>query len=141
MNADRLTALQALCDHATAGPWIVDPDARPGGADQILYGAGLAICFMTSDGNWDDSEFISKARTALPECLEHILELLAEAKRSQDEIKSLKAALEAMDNAMNLLGIKELQHKVQRAIEIFNANPTGPAARLMHKALTLEGGA
>ncbi len=60
--------------------------------------------------------------------------------KDEAEIKSLKSALEAAGNAMNVLGVKELQHKIQRAIEIFTVNPTGPAAHLMHKALT-EGGA
>lgn len=67
-----IDAIGVRCRAATAGPWLVDSDQRPGGAAQVVEAADTtcAVCFMTSDRfecrDDADAQFIAAARTDVP---------------------------------------------------------------------------
>ena len=85
LTDDYLDRLQAICDAATEGPWIVCPmpELAPDGYSLMFRGVGTDVYaknpHATVAGN--NQEFTAESRTALPL-------LIAEVRRLRDEVAS-----------------------------------------------------
>ncbi len=91
MNDEQIEELTILCGEATQGPWRIDEDSHPGSANIVTFADGKAVCFMPSDGPYEDGEFIVAAREALPECLKEIADLSTKLEAAEKKLAALKA--------------------------------------------------
>lgn len=75
MTTEEVARLRAL-EHQVSKRWTVDVDPRPSGADQIIDGDGMTVCFLSrSPDEVDDdakAELIAASRN-------HLASLLAAA--------------------------------------------------------------
>ena len=130
MNDEQIEELTILCGEATQGPWRIDEDSHPGSANIVTFADGKAVCFMPSDGPYEDGEFIVAAREALPECLKEIEEdLSAKLKQSEErynviwtDANEMMAKLAAADEDSARLDWLETEMERDSARSLFRQN-------------------
>lgn len=91
MTAERWAALVTLCAEATEGPWVDDEE----GGISVQWGEHLGGMLTRND-----AEFVTTARTALPEALAEVRRLQIENEQLRqigDEVMEIAwAALQRM---------------------------------------------
>lgn len=91
MTNERLAELRALCERATPGPWSFERIAHDDGYFSYEYNAnGAFVAFYERDHDSPtkakfNSDFVSAARTALPELIEELEKARAMLKRLEWE--------------------------------------------------------
>lgn len=80
-EAAKVAEIRARWEAATTGPYLVDYDERPAGANQIVFrapnGRVLTLCFMSTGrcevlGHDDDAEFLAAAWADIEWLLAHV---------------------------------------------------------------------
>lgn len=118
LTDQELAAIQARCEAATAGPWLVDHDPRPDMSwnNHIILENGNAVCFMAHDGRASNAygrgnaHFIAHARTDIPALLATIAELRVER-------DALKKHYDEAGPEHNLLALLDEYDDRRRAME------------------------
>ena len=107
MNAERLSEIEARCEKATPGPWVVGegtPETYCEGWNVVCSTARVVASRSTyryhepdefDDQTKCDIEFIAHARSDVPD-------LLTEVKRLQAEMESYRKADTALNEALNM---------------------------------------
>jgi hypothetical protein len=91
ITPEKLAELEALCENATPGPWLIDYSGTAAvyeddAAGRTIFLAGSPHCPPRSESETNcNLRFIAAARTALPEAIAEIRRLQSELQRLQPQ--------------------------------------------------------
>ena len=83
-----LASLREKAEKATLGPWVVDPDTRPGMEwnNHIVTEAGFRVCFMAHSGAADNEATAAHIAAFNPETALALLDVVEAARHAKYDI-------------------------------------------------------